>query len=85
MHRSLERRESRPFAIRGGEGKLKRIPIMDLSVTGEGPARTDPTASVDAERLIREIRTIKASGRIVRTVNMLRPGRAGIRTRYPRI
>lgn len=75
--------ENRPFALRGDGGKLKRVPIMDLSITGEGP-RTDPAAPIDAERLLREIRSIRAGGRLARAVSTLRTERIGDRARFRR-
>lgn len=81
--KSLERRENRPFSGRGSGGKLKRVPIMDLSITGEGP-RKDPAVPVDPQRLLEEIRSIRVGGQLARTVSMLRAERIGDRARFRR-
>lgn len=52
------------FRVRQRGGKPRPgFPSMDLSKTGEGPVPTNPNGTVDAKKLLLEIRGIKRLGR----------------------
>lgn len=78
---NLERRSDRPFSGKGPGGRLKRVPVKDIS--GEGPQR-NPAVPVDAQELLRTMESIRAGGTLTRTVSMLRADRTGTRTRFRR-
>lgn len=73
MRSNIEGR--RPMSsVRGDEGRLTRVPLIDLSVTGEGPVRANPTAPVDGESLVSDVKRVRSRSRLMKRLARLQPG-----------